>query len=78
MEHSASYRTDILSVVIGTPTNVAKLHLFICRGSRAITIVVINATYYLRFVAIGNGICIVLCSKGYRSTCGSSRCSSRG
>ena len=68
-EHSASCRTDILSVVIGTPTNVAKLHLFIGRCLGAVMVVIINTAYCLRFAAIGNGVCIVLCSKGYGSAC---------
>ena len=44
-EHSSSCRTDILAVVIGTPINIAKIHLFVGRGSRAVAVIVIDAAY---------------------------------
>ena len=72
MEHSSSYRTDILAVIIGTPANIAKLHLFICRGSRAVAVVIIDTAYCLGFSAIGDSVSIVLSGEG---CCG--RCRSR-
>ena len=53
--------------------NIAKMHLFVCRRLGAVAVVVINAAYYLGFVAIGNGVCIVLSGKGCCGACCGSR-----
>ena len=74
MEHSSSCCTDILSVVIGTPMNITKLHLFVGRGSRAVAVVIIDTAYCLGVGTIGNGVCIVLSSKGCGGGCSSCSC----
>ena len=57
--------------------NIAKLHLFVGRGSRTVMVVIINAAYCLGVGTIGNGVSIVLSSKGYSGRCGSGGCGSR-